>query len=227
MVKGLVSKPYQLEQRPRWLVAHMDQPWNVVSWAVVNGGFRQTNQIAWLFLKRDEIAGIDDPAQWMCAEMHRAGLASAVGFMTSRREHAWFESGAIEGECRCHAVGTAGFSNALRVGDPAVGPSSPGTVNLVAFCSRPVTPEAAIESIGLIAEAKTLATLTAGIPSVVSGKPSTGTGTDYLAIAWPTSGQRIRYAGKHTDLGAAVGRAAYLAVTRGIDDWRGEGKHPS
>jgi adenosylcobinamide amidohydrolase len=147
--------------------------------------------------------------------------------MTSRREHASAESAAAEGNCHAWAVGTMGFSNALRVGDPTGRISGPGTVNLAAFCSQPLTPEAATELIAVVSEAKTLATLEAGIPSIVSGEPSTGTGTDYLAVAWPPSGQRIRYAGKHTEAGAAVGRAAFLAVSRGIEDWRREsGRQP-
>lgn len=221
-----MNKPYRLEQRPRWLVAQLDEPWNVLSWAVVNGGFRRTRQLAWLFLKGGEIADIEDPAQWMCAEMHTQGLASAVGFMTSRREHAWLESDATEGHCDCHVIGTVGLSNALRVGDPA-GLSTHGTINLVAFCSQAVTSEAAIELIALMSEAKALATLEAQVASNVSSEPSTGTGTDYLAIAWPTLGHRASYAGKHTEAGAAVGRATYVGVTRGIEDWLSEGKHRS
>ena len=33
------------------------------------------------------------------------------------------------------------------------------------------------------------------------------------------AGERLRYAGKHTEVGAAAGRAAVLAVTAGVRQW--------
>jgi adenosylcobinamide amidohydrolase len=216
----MVDKPYILTERPRWLIASLAEPWNVLSWAIVNGGYQRTQQIAWLYLQPDEIAGAPDVRDWMRAEMRGAELAGAVGFMTSRRQHAWVEARAAEGETQCWAVGTVGLSNALRAGDPAApAPTCPGTINLLVCCSQALSPEAATELIALVSEAKALAMICSGIASRQSAKAATGTGTDYLAVAWPNQGERLRYAGKHTEVGSAAGRAAFEAVSEGIEQW--------
>src|SRR5207237_9110467 len=120
-----------------------------------------------------------------------------------------------EGDCAAWAVGTVGLSNALRVGDPA-GEASGGTINLLVCVSAPLTTEAALEGLCLAGEGKTLAVLESGTRSTASEARATGTGTDYIALAWPTVGTPLPYSGKHTAAGAAIGRAAFLAVTRGI-----------
>jgi adenosylcobinamide amidohydrolase len=217
----MVAAPYGLEQRERWLIARFSEPWCLLSWCVVNGGFQRTRTAAWLYLQQNEIALVSDPVDWMRSAMHAEGLSDAVGFMTSRRAHAWVESSAEEGDCQAWAVGTAGISNALRAGDPA-GKVQCGTINLLICVSCPLTMEAALEALALIAEAKALAVLESGTRSIVSGEPATGTGTDYLALAWPPTGAPLMYSGKHTAVGAAVGRAAFATMRRGIDEWRRE-----
>lgn len=219
MVESLVAKPYQLESRERWLIAAFPEPWCVVSWAIVNGAWQRTDRVAWLYLQLGEIKEVEDPVAWMRAQMHSEGLAGAVGFLTSRRAGAWVEAEGADAECSAWAVGTVGLSNALRAGDPSVGQSSPGTINLLVCSSQPLTTEAALEAMGLVSEAKTLALLESGVRSVCSFEPATGTGTDYIAIAWPATGTRSAYAGKHTAVGSAIGQAAYRAVAKGARAW--------
>lgn len=203
--------PYTLETRERWLVARFAEPWMALSWAVVNGGYQRVSSIVWLYLKLHEIAEVPDPVAWMRAEMHREQLAGAVGFMTSRRALEWVEADAAEGDARAWAVGTVGLSNAMRVGEPLRPLGSWGTINLLVASSVPLTPEAALEALALVSEAKTAALRDLG--------PHTGTGTDYLAVAWPRTGEPQPYCGKHTAQGAAIGRAAYAAVHRGASLW--------
>jgi adenosylcobinamide amidohydrolase len=115
------------------------------------------------------------------------------------------------------------MSNALRAGDATHLAPDKGTINLLLYCSEPLGTEAALEALALASEAKALAVLESGVKSRQSGAPATGTGTDYLAVAWPhTPGARAEYAGKHTSVGAAIGRAAYVAVTAGIRQWKDE-----
>lgn len=203
--------PYTLETRERWLVARFAEPWMVLSWAVVNGGYQRVSTVTWLYLKLHEIAGVADPVAWMRGEMHREQLAGAVGFMTSRRALEWVEAEAQEGEAQAWAIGTVGLSNAMHVGDPLKPPGSWGTINLLVASSVALTPEAALEALALLSEGKTAALRELG--------PHSGTGTDYMAIAWPCSGQQQPYAGKHTAQGAAIGRAAYEAVKQGASLW--------
>ncbi len=215
------AKPYQVELRDTWLIASFPEPWAVVSWAIANGGWQRAQRVAWLFLQRNEIAGVDDVPAWMRARMHRQHLAGAVGFMTSRRPLAFVESAATESDSHAWVIGTVGLSNRLRAGDPCSA-SHTGTINLLACTSQALTVEAALEAICLVTEAKTLAMLESGEDSVCSGMPATGTGTDCVALAWPVAAEQICYAGKHTALGSALGRAAYLAVSEGIREWKAE-----
>ncbi len=227
MVEGLVEKPYRLETRDRWLLATFAEPWAVFSWAIVNGGWQRVTQVVWLYLQPNEIAGVMDPLEWMQAQMHAEGLAGAAGFMTSRRAHSWAEGTGSDGVTSAWAVGTVGMSNALRAGDPTGSLRMPGTINMLVCCSTPVTVEGATELLCLASEAKALATMESGLKSVQSGLPATGTGTDYLALAWPLTGDRTQYGGKHTAIGSAVGQAIYNAVSQGIVDWRKEWNVPA
>jgi len=219
VVASLVEKPYRVEQRERWLVARFAEPWATVSWAVVNGGWQRSAEVVWRYLQINEIAGVDDPAAWMKAEMHAEGLSGAVGFLTSRRAGAFVEARAEDGMCAAWAVGTVGLSNALRAGDSSGPMRMPGTINMVVCCSQPLTVEAGMEALALASEAKAVAMLESGVKSGRSGLAASGTGTDYLAVAWPVAGERTAYAGKHTPVGAAIGQATYRAVKAGVEDW--------
>lgn len=218
----VTEKPYCIETRDRWLVAAFAEPWAVNSWAIVNGGWQHVRNVAWLYLQQNEIAAVDDAADWMRARMHAAGLAGAVGFMTSRRVLAWVETSAVEQGCCAWAVATVGLSNRLRAGDSSSAVQHGGTINLLVATSCPLTVEASLEALALVSEAKAVAVLESGERSVESRLAATGTGTDCLAVAWPVAGERSPYAGKHTAAGSAIGRAAYLAVSQGIREWRKE-----
>ena len=114
------------------------------------------------------------------------------------------------------------FGVALRVGDRAsVNSTRAGTVNLIVVVNRSLTGAAMVEAVQIAAEARVLAVLEAGIKSVRSGAPATGTGTDCIAIAAPLRatlrGMRAeRYCGKHTLLGELIGRAVLDACARAI-----------
>lgn len=125
---------------------------------------------------------------------------------------------------------TAGFSNALRAGDRATvmpgqsdGSGRPGTINLIVMANRPMAREALAEAIHIATEARTLAVLDAGVKSVRSGSPATGTGTDCITVAAPILGNpdrtrggatEERYCGKHTLLGELIGRAVMQSCAR-------------
>ncbi|MFN7924963.1 MAG: adenosylcobinamide amidohydrolase [Bryobacteraceae bacterium] len=221
------ARPYRLDERGRWLIVSFPEPWSILSWAVVNGGFTQSSRAAWLYLERDEIRDVADPAEWMRARMHAEGIAGAIGFMTSRRKLAWVEASANESSGRAWAIGTVGMSNALRAGDPPAASLNHGTINLFVTYSAPLSTEAALEALCLVSEAKATAVLESRVPSTRSDEAASGTGTDYLAIAWPTIGERVRYAGKHTAAGSVIARAALNAVREGVRQWKEEFGSPA
>jgi adenosylcobinamide amidohydrolase len=115
---------------------------------------------------------------------------------------------------------TAGFSNALRAGDRAtVLSTQAGTINVIVMVNSPLTRAAMVEAVHIATEARTLAVLAAGIKSVRSGAPATGTGTDCIAIAAPVlatarSVRAEQYCGKHTLLGELIGRAVLASCAR-------------
>jgi adenosylcobinamide amidohydrolase len=119
-------------------------------------------------------------------------------------------------------VATVGLGNALAAGDPP-GPSRPvGTINLLARVSTPLAEEAMVEACALAAEARAAALLALEVPSRVSGRPASGTGTDCIVIASPAGEPRERWVGKHTRIGALLGAAVRDAVDRGARAWLAE-----
>lgn len=207
----------------RWMVARFPQPQRCLSWAIVNGGEVLSDAVAWRFLAKDEATQMGgDPQSWLRSCLEEAGLGSAVGLVTSRRLHSHVESS--YGHCRCLA--TVGLSNALAAGDqpylPAKATAQIDTINLLCWIQAPLTIEASLEALALASEARAAAMLEARIPSRMSGRSSTGTGTDCFVIAHPREGQRLSYCGKHTPLGHQIATAVMEVVERGATQWLAE-----
>jgi adenosylcobinamide amidohydrolase len=196
-------------------------PHAVISWAVANGGRRTTEVVAWHEVRNAELQPPVDPAALLEERLSAAGLAGAVGLLTSARldlhsvaERVWEGVGA-----RC--VATVGLGNALRAGDPPGPAGRIGTINLVCQLTVPLREEALLEVLSIAAAARTLAILEAGERSNVSGLPATGTGTDCIVVAAPEAPGGARYAGMHTAIGHVAGAAVFAAVARGAQEWRG------
>lgn len=198
-----------------WMVARFERPRRCLSWAVVNGGAVHSDTVAWLFLQQNEIANCHDVPAWFHERLAAAGLENAVGLLTSRRRHAFVESGA---GTECHVVATVGLSNALAAGDPVSAPQ-PGTINVVGELQHRLTHVAALEALALASEARTAAMLEAAVPSIVSGRPASGTGTDCIVIAHAAEGHAEPYCGKHTHLGHLIGARVREAVAAGVRQW--------
>jgi adenosylcobinamide amidohydrolase len=202
----------------RVLIVRLGAPHDVLSWAVVNGGRRRASAVVWRQVDDDELQPGVDPAALLRRSIDAAGLDAAVGLLTARDVARFVE--VDHGSARC--VATVGLGNALAAGDPP-GPMRPvGTINLLCRLAAPLTDEALIEACALAAEARTAAVLEAAVPSRVSGRPATGTGTDCIVIASPVGAAREAYVGKHTRLGADLGAAVRSAVARGCQDWLAE-----
>jgi adenosylcobinamide amidohydrolase len=98
-----------------------------------------------------------------------------------------------------------------------------GTINVLAVVSVPLTDGALVEAVALASEARTAALVPFAVPSVVSGQVASGTGTDCIAIACPPLGPGVQcYAGKHTEVGSAVGLSVREAVERATRKWLDE-----
>jgi adenosylcobinamide amidohydrolase len=207
-------------ERTLWIVP--DQACRVLSWAPLGGGFRIAHLLANHQVKVDEREAVRVPRAWLACVARAAGydprrtVALMTGAEVARAGHALAARGGVSVGAWC----TAGFSNALRVGDRATVLSThAGTINLIVVMNRPLTRAAMVEAVQIATEARALAVLEAGIKSVRSGAPATGTGTDCIAIAAPmratARGMRAEpYCGKHTLLGELIGRAVLESCSR-------------
>lgn len=208
-----------LERDGSWLVARLAAPHRLLSWAIVGGGLRRGDAVAWLAVREEDLRPPVDERDLMHRRLVERGLDGAVGLMTScdldravTHEVRWAERSA-----RC--VVTVGLGNALRAGDPPGMSARVGTINLLCVVDEPLADSAMLEALALAAEARTLAVCEAGVASRRSGAPASGTGTDCIVIAAPEGGAGARYAGKHTVAGHLIGAAVREAVARGVADW--------
>jgi adenosylcobinamide amidohydrolase len=217
----------------RLLVVPLGAPHDVLSWAIVGGGRRVASDVVWREVVRGELGPEVDPVALPAALLRRAlaeaKLPDAVGLLTARDVRSFDTAEAVDAgdaglSARC--VATVGLANALAAGDPP-GPFAPGTINLVVAVSVPLTEEALLEALALAAEARTAAMLEVRLPSPLSGRPASGTGTDCIVVAAPVarpSVARFAYAGKHTRVGSLLGAAVRDAVARGIARWLEEAR---
>jgi len=207
---------------PRWLVVQLGAEHDVLSAALVGGGRRRARTVAWHEVRNDELRPPVDPARLLARRLAVRGLSGAVALLTSRNVARYVTSERRHDAVSAQVVATVGLGNVLRVGDPPGLGERAGTINILCRVSEPLSEEAAIESLSIVAEARTLAVLDASVKSVRSGLPSTGTGTDCIVVAWPIVRRKVPYAGKHTQVGHVVGEAVSDAVRKGVLAWQAE-----
>ena len=190
-----------------------------VSWAPNRPGLVETSRVAWREVKNADLTPELDVPSWFSNELVQADLSDSVAMLTSRNlaRHHFAEhlAGGVTAQC----LATVGLGNAERVGRRvAASPSGLGTINLLAVLSAGLSPAALLEALTIAAEARTAAIVEVEheIPTGVA----TGTGTDCIVVAAPTG--ETDAAGKHTDIGEALGGAVYDAVSRGAREWTKE-----
>jgi adenosylcobinamide amidohydrolase len=205
-----------------WLVARFDSPHAVASWAIVGGGLGEALSVVWRQVAEHELRPPTDAAQWLRARMRDNGLHGAVGLLTSRRLDKWVQAQHVAGRVGANCVATVGLGNALRAGDPPGPYARIGTINVLCRVDVALSTAASLEALAIATEAKTAAMLESGVMSGRSGQPATGTGTDCVVIASPKAQACAPYAGKHTDVGAAIGAAVLEVVRQGARVWKAE-----
>jgi adenosylcobinamide amidohydrolase len=213
---------WRVGARTLWVVP--DQACRVLSWAPLGSGIRIARLLANHQVKVEDREALRAPRAYLSRVVRAAGhdprrtVALMTGAEVARAGYALAARDGVSVGAWC----TAGFSNALRAGDRATVPSAhAGTVNLIVMVNRPLTPAAMVEAVQIATEARALAVLEAGIKSVRSGAPATGTGTDCIAIATPVRatarGMRAEpYCGKHTLVGELIGRAVFESCVQAI-----------
>lgn len=199
-----------------WLTFDLGREMPVLSWAVNRPGLVAARRILWREVRNADLPADLDVDGWLNAELHERGATDAVTFLTSRDIRFFTERRVRAGGVAAHAVATVGFSNAERIGHRVDRTGKDwGTINVALHLDAPMTEAALLESMSIVVQARTAAVMDARLRLPVG--IATGTGTDCVAVAAPRGGQR--YAGLHTEIGEAAGRAVYDAVFEGARDW--------
>ncbi|MFT7594704.1 MAG: adenosylcobinamide amidohydrolase [Paracoccaceae bacterium] len=204
---------------------HLDRPWldmdlgaphRVLSWALSAPGFVTASRILWREVRNADLPEDLDVTDWFFDQLRQRGQSDAVAMLTSRDLRAYETAQATADGITATCVATVGLSNAERVGSRVDRTGKDwGTINLAVQVSEPMTDAALLETLSIATQARTAAVIDTGhhLPAGVA----TGTGTDCIAIASPPGPQP--YAGLHTPVGEAVGRAVYDAVRNGAQIW--------
>lgn len=199
-----------------WLEVDLGGDHRVLSWAVHRPGLVTARRILWREVRNADLPMGLDANAWLLAEVVRRGAGDAVVMLTSRdigaRHAARAEVGGVAVDC----LATVGLSNAERVGSRQPPGSRWGTINIAVQVHAGLTFPAMVEAATIAAQARTLAVIEAG--EMLPQGPATGTGTDCIALA-AREGD-LAYAGLHTEVGEAIGRAVHAAVAEGAAEWR-------
>jgi adenosylcobinamide amidohydrolase len=223
-----------LEKNDRHIYCRFDQPREVVSSAILNGGAtlndRTIRASQFLNLKVAMNSGADSsslhatPQSTLLDYCTEQGWSTdCVGMMTAASMNSLrFQVLQVE-SVELLIVITAGLGNARRAGDQLHPdetsqsahrePAQAGTINIALISNSRFSPAAIMEMITMATEAKCVAMQEANVVSPVSGNIATGTGTDSIAFfnglpdAVNECGDEVIYCGKHTRLGQTFTRA--------------------
>jgi len=199
-----------------WLAFDLGADMPVLSFTLNRPGFVTARRILWREVRNADLTPELDVPVWLGAELAARDAQDAPCFLTSRDVSAFEVSEATTGDVTATAVATVGLSNGERIGTRmAYDPASFGTINVALRLSVGMTQAALIEVLAIAAQARTVAVMDLG-HALPTGLAS-GTGTDCLAVAAPVG--EAGFAGMHTDIGVAAGRAVYDAVRAGGDFW--------
>lgn len=202
-----------------WLTFDLGGSMNVLSWALNRPGFVKARRIVWREVRDADLTEDFDVRHWLSTELQDRGETRSVAFLTSRRIDRFHYAEAEIGCVKACALVTVGLSNAERVGHRKQATSaSHGTINIAAQMSVGLSEAGLIEALSIVVQARTTAILDAAVP--LSSGRATGTGTDCVAIA--AAPGDLHFAGLHTDVGEALGKAVYEAVYDGAKAWQGE-----
>lgn len=226
---AMTASAFSVECRRPWLVARFDGARSVLGWSPNRPGFVVATKVAWLEVTGGEVACLDDPRAFLEARLAEVKLRGAVGLMTARDVRRHHLARARVEDVAVEVLTTVGLTNGERTGQRATDPAAParapiGTINTLVHVSRRLTRGAMIEASSLATQARTLAVIEANV--IREGVVVTGTGTDCIALACPTTGDADPHAGLHTAVGEAIGRAVLEATRAGIAGWLADAAAP-
>ncbi|PJE32957.1 Adenosylcobinamide amidohydrolase [Pseudooceanicola marinus] len=202
---------------PPWLCFDLGAPHRVLSWAPYRPGFVRAEQILWREVRNADLPEDLDAHAWLSGEVAGLKGPEAVCFLTSRDIRAHHHRRIRVSSAEAEVVATVGLSNAERVGTRLDRSGTDwGTINVAVRLGGAFSDIALLEAMSIATQARTAAVMDHGaqLPTGIA----TGTGTDCVAVA-ARAGENA-YAGLHTEIGEAVGRATYDAVLAGATEWQ-------
>jgi adenosylcobinamide amidohydrolase len=221
-----------LEWRDGHLLMEFPAVVDSISSAVYGGGMGRLKRAVNQFVSRDYECS--NPVRDMEEKLQEWGypLEGCAGLMTAvPLEHAAVAE-EDTGSAGIVCCVTAAAGNAARAGSDrsVLAAYRPGTINIMLGIDGWLTPSAMVNAVMTATEAKAAALADLGIVDAENGRIATGTTTDAIVLA--VSGSR-RYAAEHvyagtaTDLGDAIGRLVYSAVTESLRSVKSAQASPS
>lgn len=189
-------------------VLSFKRPAEVVSWAILNGGFRP--QTAHIINHHVEVCSPNEaPDRTLRQVAGRLSLkGTVVGMMTAADVRKYSIAKAYHDDLCAWTIATAACGNLATVGEAASFLESrpklvhADTINLVVVTNYRFTHEAMLEAIEIATEAKVKVLCEFGLRSKANGEPATGTGTDCIAVIGRASLESIRSALRTASPGA-------------------------
>ena len=217
-----LTKHASLNHAPNHIHVEFSIPHQVMSSAVLNGGFVYADHIVNLKVPKC-LAAPDSPQHTLTQYCDNANwTGNSVGMMTAASMDSFRMAKESVQDIDIVVLVTAGLSNPRRAGDRAeyrimaAESKEIGTINIIMITSAILTGAAMVEALLIITEAKTAALQDAGIMSPISNKIATGTGTDSVAVVSGHGPDTVNYCGKHVLFGEMLGRMVTDTVTSSI-----------
>jgi adenosylcobinamide amidohydrolase len=215
----MLQLPFVIECAPPFLVVSFPERQRMLSWTVTRPGACSAKQVAWLEVRNKDLPAKVDADALIASKASARGLGGVPLLVTSRDIRRHHVAQATVEDVTATCVATVGLSNGERVGRRASTPVPvAGTINLLVHVSRPMTEGAFLETLSIVAQARTVTVIEADIAR--DGASITGTGTDCIVVAAPCGEPGARYAGLHTAIGEAVGKSTCEAMRAGIETWK-------
>lgn len=197
----------------------------VLSLAVLNGGFKTANKIVSIHVPEENEENVHKNSEDLDKELHenpqnilkravkRLGMDSdeVVGIMTNADVRNVEISAQQQDGIALNAFVTAGVKVSAAAGEPTISKDGAlnrgGTINIILLIDGNLTESCMVDAVKTVTEAKTVALRELDVRSYFSGDPASGTVTDSVVIACTKRGKTVEYAGTATVLGELVGKS--------------------
>jgi len=197
---------------------------DVLSSAVLNGGFTKANGIINVHVSEDRNEEIhNNPENLLKTTVVKLGLnpEKVVGIMTiaDLRKVEVFDQ--TNQNTTLSAFVTAGVGCSATAGESTVSKRDShikkvGTINIILLVDGNLTESCMVDAVKTATEAKTVAMRELDVRSYFSGDLASGTVTDAIIVACTKRGKPVKYAGTATLMGEMIGKVVKESVKKAI-----------